>query len=510
VRRRGAHREPELGRDPGEGAGVVQPRRQEVAVVVADPVVARAEGEAGALAERHLVLHERADVGGALRLVGAQRGTAGPLRRERVEAHRAALRGAVRAGGDAVRLPERPPLVRVHETAAAVLPREVAVGAALGALEVLRVDEERGRARVPPGAVVGADGDARDAVAPVLVAARVEGVGLPGVGGELRGRERPRDVEQVVGREQRRAHGRGGGAGRVGGAHRRDHAGGERAAPRVGARAVAGERGAREGAVHRRGVLPRAQPGAEPRHVAAQAEAPGLRLQLGERAVDARHGRDGDDAAGGVAPQRARVRPHDLDAFGGREVDVVERGAPVGLGLGHAVDEHAHAARGAGVGAVAGAARAEAADDQPHVARPVARLREHARDERERLVEADAAAEGVVAGADHGDGGRDVDRRAPGAGRRDRDPLEARDRVAGAGGAVARRRLAGGLRAGGRGARGGRRDARRGACGAREPAAGRTFGHGRGGKWERRCGYGAPGPSVAPRGAGPDLSGSRR
>jgi hypothetical protein len=51
-------------------------------------------------------------------------------------------------------------------------------------------------------------GDARDAVAPALVARGVERVRLPRVGGELCVGERARDVEQVVRREQRARTGR--------------------------------------------------------------------------------------------------------------------------------------------------------------------------------------------------------------------------------------------------------------------------------------------------------------
>jgi hypothetical protein len=116
-----------------------------------------------------------------------------------------------------------------------------------------------------------------------------------------------------------------------------------------------------------------------------------------------------DDAAGRIPVERRRVRAHDLGLLDQREIHEIERRAPVGLRLGNAVDQDAHAARRAGVGAVARAAGAKAADREPHVAPAGARLREHPRDERQRFVEPHAAPPVQLLTAHDRDGQRDVE-----------------------------------------------------------------------------------------------------
>ena len=73
--------------------------------------------------------------------------------------------------------------------------------------------------------------------------------------------------------------------------------------------------------------------------------------------------------------------------LGDAEVNIVKRGATVRLGFRNSVDEHPHATRRAGVGAVTRPARPKATNDQPNVAVTVARLDQHARNAGERGVE---------------------------------------------------------------------------------------------------------------------------
>ncbi len=195
-------------------------------------------------------------------------------------------------------------------------------------------------------------------------------------------------------------------------AHHPHHARVHQRAPRPRVVAPAVER--RVGEVHVRHAAAGGR--RQARGIAGQSVAAEHRLEVERRRAARGHGAHVDHAAGRVAPHRRRVGPDHLHALGGGEVDLVERRAPVGLGFRKAVHEHAHAARRAGVGAVAGAAGAEAADHQPHVAGAVARLGHHARHHGERLVQPEAAQRAELERGDAGDGQRRGENQRGGAG----------------------------------------------------------------------------------------------
>src|SRR5688572_10452654 len=98
-------------------------------------------------------------------------------------------------------------------------------------------------------------------------------------------------------------------------------------------------------------------------------------LEIREELLEGRDRGDAHHASTGVAPQRGRIRSHDLEAFGGGQIDEVERGAAVRLGLWNPVEKSAHAARCAGVGSVAGATGTKPTNRESNVAAARARLR---------------------------------------------------------------------------------------------------------------------------------------
>ena len=246
---------------------------------------------------------------------------------------------------------------------------EVAERVALGALQVLGIHEEhRAHVRRLAHWLVERDAQSHEAIVPALVARKVGRVGLLRVGSVLRRRERARDPKEIAGARELHADPAAFG--------RRSHEASDKLRPRrIGmitpaAEARPGEREPALGVAHAR---------AHARHGARQAEAPRLLGELTETLVEARHRAQAHDATGRVAPGSAAVGAEYLDPLDRREVDLIEGGPSVGLGLGNAVEQHAHPARRAGVGAVTRAARTETANGEANVAGAVARLREDAR-----------------------------------------------------------------------------------------------------------------------------------
>src|SRR5690606_34607615 len=87
-------------------------------------------------------------------------------------------------------------------------------------------------------------------------------------------------------------------------------------------------------------------------------------------------------------PERRGIRTEHFNALRSTEIKQIEGGPPVRLGLREAVQVEADTTRGASIGALAGSASTEPANEHPDVVVPRPRLNERPGNERKRFVQA--------------------------------------------------------------------------------------------------------------------------
>ena len=148
-----------------------------------------------------------------------------------------------------------------------------------------------------------------------------------------------------------------------------------------------------------------------PEGVTLETKAPKDGLQVEFRGARRGHAEHVHHAARRIAPQRTRIGSNDFDGISHGEIDLVERRAAIRLSFGESVDEHADTTRRAGVGAVARASCAVAANDESHVARAITRLGDDTGNALERVFETNATHRAQLGAGDLADGeGRGKDR----------------------------------------------------------------------------------------------------